>query len=127
MQAHTSPPKVAAVGSAHHGVCPRGIPAAEAGTALVHEGHQGDGRPVRATPCHPKSARAALLKVGEEKEHSGTMRGPYAWGDAEPTSETPSMGPSAAQGAGRHLAKGRRILGVFSLRLGPTRETHHSP
>ena len=26
MQAHTSPPKVAAVGSAHHRICPRGIP-----------------------------------------------------------------------------------------------------
>ena len=47
MQAHTSLPKVAAVGSAHHGICPRGIPGPpRPGTALVHEGHLGDGRPI---------------------------------------------------------------------------------
>ena len=103
------------------GVCPpQDLPARHPGqprpgSALVPEDHQGDGRPVRAAPCHPKSARAALLKVGEEKEHSGTMRGPYAWGDAEPTSETLSMGPSAAQGAGCRLAEGRRISQLFSV------------
>ena len=43
--------------------------------------------PVRAPPCHPKSPREALLKLGEEREHLGTMRDPYAWGDAEPVSE----------------------------------------
>ena len=68
------------------GVCPpRDPPAWDPGSAQAGyhngpQGHQGDGMPVQAPPCHPKSPRAALLKLGEEREHLGTMRDPLCLG-----------------------------------------------
>ena len=117
--------KVAAAGSAHHRIRPRGIPGPHRpDTTVVHRviGVMGSLSEL------PQVSPGGTVEGGRGDGALGTLRDPYAWGTrSQLQRETFSTRPSAAQGAGRRFAEGRRISQLFSLCLELTLPARHSP
>ena len=83
--------KVAAAGSAHHRIRPRGIPGPHRpDTTVVHRVIGGwDTCP--SYPVPPQVSPGGTVEVRRGDGTLGTMRDPYAWGNAEPASEGDSF------------------------------------
>ena len=70
MQAHTSPPKVATVGSAHHGICPRGIPGHR---GRYRTGPRGSSGKWEARPSYPVSPQVSPGCAAEGGRGEGAL------------------------------------------------------
>ena len=105
--------KVAAGGSAHHRIRPRGIPGPHRpDTTVVHRVIGGMG----SLSELPQVSPGGTVEGGRGDGALGTVRDPYAWGtQSQLQRETFSTRPSVAQDAGRRFAEGRRISQLFSL------------